>query len=77
MTASACTEGTQVNADDNSSATGSVVSTSTPKKTYLLTEKQRTAADKVLLELYAQMEPVHATQADAAATEGLKDFRGH
>ena len=43
-----------------------------------MTERQKTAADKVLFELYAQgVEPAHATQADAAAAEGLKDLHDH
>ena len=76
MTASACIEGTQVNADNNSSETGSVVSTSTPKRRNLLTKEQKSAGAKILFKLYS-IQPVEETQANAAATEGLQDLHDH
>ena len=75
ITASACTEGTQVDADDDSSDAESVVSTSTPKKTYLLSEKEKNAADRHLFALYGE-KPAQE-QDDAAAAEGLQDLHCH
>jgi hypothetical protein len=52
------------------------VSTSTPKRRNLLTDLQKTAADKIPFKLYS-IHPVEEAQEDAAAAEGLQDLHDH
>ena len=69
----ACTEGTQVGANSThsqSSDTESVVSSSTPKKKFLLTEQEKAAADAVIYDLYSE-KPAPDSDNDAAVLEGL------
>ena len=78
MTA-ACTEGTQVGTNatnSQSSDTESVVSTSTPKKKFLLTEQEKAAADAVIFDLYAE-KPAQDSDDDAIAVEGLHNLLHH